>query len=113
MSFGKTSGSSKPVFFGAQSDNADQAINEILLPRLFGGAPDVATEASQARTQEGLNEGLARQGLTGSGLAAKAISNQAVGAGQARDAQLLDLLTRLLTPVRNKSSSQGINLGLS
>jgi len=107
-SFGKQG--SKPQFFSAQSDNANQAIEQLLLPRLFGGSPDVASQANQARAADAQAGALERQGLTGSGLAAKSVADSTSQFNQAQDRALLDILARLLTPQGNKSS--GINIGV-
>ena len=72
----KSSPKSKPFFFDGQKDFG----NALFAPggffeSLLGGAPDPGTERGIQRNTANQADALASQGLTGSGLAAKSISD--------------------------------------
>lgn len=100
--------SSKPFFFEGQKEAATEQFLPFILPRLFG-QPDVGTEAAINRTGQQLTEGLSQQGLTGSGIAAKAVSDQAVFSQQQREAGIMDIFKLLISPVGQKSNSSNFN----
>lgn len=66
--------------------------------QLLGGGPNVGLERQAARGAEGLTNNLAQQGLTGSGLAAKSMTDyQSKVTGQRQD-NLTEILLNAMRP---------------
>jgi hypothetical protein len=119
--FSQSQSSSSPFFLpgldkakkkGGQLQLATEALFGILAPRAFGGAPDPATEAALSRSREQLTQTFAERGLAGSGIEAKA---QALFEGQAqaqREAGILDIVSRIMGPLGQKSSSSSLGITL-
>jgi hypothetical protein len=80
---------------------------QILLPALLGGAPSATQQIGVNRAQQGYQQQIAGQGLTGSGLAAKGAAEVAKSGYYANDASRMDMINRLMTPAG--SSSRGIS----
>lgn len=110
---GMSSQQQKPVFAEGQKDAAGQIIQQILLPALFGGAPDAATEAGINRSQQAVGQQLASQGLTGSGLAARAAADVQKGALEARANQRFDMINRIFSPMGGQSTGGTGPLGFT
>ena len=110
MSGGSSSGS-KPVFYDGQKELAAQLFAPGgVFASLLGGAPDVGFERGVARSSANLTQGLAQQGLTGTGLAAKSLTNfNTQVAGQRQD-NMYRLLLDAIQPAGTRSfgSSKGL-----
>jgi len=103
-------GGSKLVFFDGQKDFGGQLFQPGgLFPSLLGGGPNQALEAQISRGQQGVAEQLSAQGLTGSGLAAKAISDFGVNAAGQRQN---DLVRTVLSAIQPAGASSGGGGGL-
>ena len=110
MSGGSSSGS-KPVFYPGQQDLASQMFGPGgMFASLLGGGPDVGFERNAARGAQGLTNSLSQQGLTGSGLAAKSLTNYASDTqGQRQDNQMRILLDAIQPAgTRSFGSSKGL-----
>ena len=96
--------SSKPVFYDGQKDLAAQMFAPGgMFASLLGGGPDVGFERGAARSAQGLTGGLAQQGLTGSGLAAKSMTNlQGDIAGKRQD-NVMNILMSAIQPAGTTS----------
>jgi hypothetical protein len=111
MSMGKSDGSSKPIWADAQKEVRDDVFRNLLFPQAFGGAPDAGTEASINRGREGLTEQLATQGLSGTGLAGRAVGNYEQGALQDREKGRQAVIDRILAPLGQSSNQSALQLG--
>jgi hypothetical protein len=109
---GGSSQESKPVFLPGQKDMAAEILMSVLGPLVLGGAPDPGTQANSNRAREGLNQQLAGQGLSGSGLAAKSAATleQGLDANQAR--QRFDFINRIFSPLGQATSGTEARVGL-
>lgn len=119
VSGGSQSSSSKPYFinFGknrgqdTQLGAATRAFEEILMPRIFGGSPDVGTEAAINRGRSQLGADFASRGLRGSGLEARAMAEQGARATLGREAAFMQQVMSLIAPLGQASGSSGFNFG--
>jgi hypothetical protein len=110
MSGGSSSGS-KPIFYDGQKELASQLFAPGgMFASLLGGGPDVGFERNAARGQQGLVNGLAQQGLTGSGLAAKSLTNYASDTQGQRQDNSMRVLLDAIQPAGTRSfgSSKGL-----
>jgi len=109
---GAKSSSSKPSYLPGQKEFG----GELFAPggffaSLLGGGPNVGLERQIARGGEGLNDQLSQQGLTGTGLAAKSLTNfQTNAAGQRQD-NLAELVLNAMRPGATISSGGKPKLG--
>jgi hypothetical protein len=111
MPFGKDSSGAKPVFLPGQKELAGEVLMSVLGPMVLGGAPDAATEINNARGREGLNQTLATQGLSGSGLAAKAAATLEQGNNANTARQRFDMINRVFGSLGQSSSGSGFQIG--
>jgi hypothetical protein len=109
---GGSNQSSKPVFLPGQQDMATQILMSVLGPLVLGGAPDPGTQANAARSREGLNQTLATQGLTGSGLAAKSAQGLEQGLDMNQARQRFDFINRIFSPLGQSSSGSSTQVGI-
>lgn len=101
-----------PKGTGGQRDIAWQALQQIVMPMAFGGAPDAATEIAANRSRANLSQSLANQGIAGSGLAAKSEVGLEQGLAANAANQRWQALSAILTPVGQRSQSSGAGGGL-
>ena len=118
VSGGSQSSSSKPFFLDFdkhQGNNqlgvASRAFQEILIPRLFGGAPDVGTEAAINRGRQQLSRDASSRGLRGSGIEARMMSNSTAQQVLGREAQFMSMIFNAISPLGQQSKSSGFNFG--
>jgi len=112
MSFGQQQSQGKPVFLPGQQDLAGQILMSVLAPMALGGAPDPGTEINNQRSRQNLNQTLAQQGLTGSGLAAKSSASLEQGLAANTANQRYDIVNRIFSPLGSTSKASGFNVGL-
>jgi hypothetical protein len=105
------SSGSKPVFMEGQKEMATDILMSVLGPLALGGAPNPATEIAANRSREGLNQTLAQQGLSGSGLAAKSAAGLEQGLAGNDAAMRMDVINRIFDPLGQKSNSFNMGLG--
>jgi len=74
---------------------------------LFGGGPNPGFERQALRGQEALTNNLAQQGLTGTGLAAKATTNYQSQVTGGRQDNLMNVLAAFMRPTATSSTSGG------
>lgn len=99
-------GSSKPVFYEGQKDLAAQLFAPGgIFASLLGGAPDVGFERNLQRSSQNLTSNLAQQGLTGSGLAAKALGNFETDAVGQRQDNMMRVLLDAIQPAGQRSAA--------
>lgn len=92
-------GKSEPVFYEGQKDLAAALFGQSgPFWSLLGGGPDVGFERNAARGAQQLNYNLAQQGLTGSGLAAKAFSNYETDVQAQRQDNMMRVLLDAIQP---------------
>jgi hypothetical protein len=106
--------SSKPTFFPGQRENFITPVFAEGGPvaSLLTGAPDPGFEAGVQRGSQRLGESLSDQGLTGSGLAAKAFTDFGTRATQGREALRMDQILKFIQPAGTSSISNSGLLGL-
>ena len=104
---------SKPVFAQGQRDAAGAIVNQILIPALFGGAPDVATQQSINRAQMNYQDQAARQGLDPrSGLYQKGQVELGKAGVYADTQKKWDYINRIFQPLGQGSIGQSTSVGL-
>jgi hypothetical protein len=109
---GSSSNSSKPVFLPGQKDMATEILMGILGPMAMGGAPDAGTQVANNRGRQGLNQQLAQQGLTGSGLAAKSAVGLEQGFAENAAKQRFDIINRIFSPLGQAGSGSSTNANI-
>jgi hypothetical protein len=109
---GSGSQQSKPVFLPGQKDLATEILMGVLGPLALGGAPDPGSQINAARSREGLNQTLATQGLTGSGLAAKSAAGLEQGLAANDAKQRFDVIQRIFSPLGQGSSGGSTQVGI-
>jgi hypothetical protein len=99
---------SKPYLFPGQEEfgSAMFAPGSPLWSLLQGG-PNVGMERQALRGAEGLTNNLAQQGLTGSGLAAKSLTNYQTGVAGQRQDNMYQILLQAMRPTATISTSGG------
>ena len=106
--------SSKPVLAEGQKDAAGRILQQIILPSVFGGAPDAATEASINRAQQLYSTQMANQGIDPqSGVYQRGQVDVARGGIYARANQKFDWINRVFAPIGSQSSGGTGPLGFS
>ena len=97
-----SSSKSSIQFYPGQKEFAGQLFDPGgLFQTLLGGGPNPGLERQISRGQDNLTAGLAQQGLTGSGLAAKSLTGyQTQAAGQRQD----NLVETMLNAIRPAGS---------
>ena len=101
-------GESKPFFLPGQKEFG----GGLFAPggyfaSLLGGGPNIGLERQITRGQEGLTNNLSQQGLTGSGLAAKALTNYQTQATGQRQDNLTEILLNAMRPGATISKTGG------
>ena len=109
---GAKQSSSKPSYLPGQKEFGA----ELFAPggyfySLLQGGPNAGLERQALRGAEGLTNNLAQQGLTGSGLAAKSLTNYQTGVAGQRQDNLPEVLMNAMRPGATVSTGGSAKLG--
>ena len=97
---------SKPFFYEGQKDFGEALFAPgSPLWALLQGGPDAGLERQALRGAEGLTNNLAQQGLTGTGLAAKALQGYQTNVAGQRQDNMFQVLLNAMRPTSTTSTS--------
>lgn len=120
VSGGSQSGSSKPFFLDfkksrgsdSQLGVATRAFDEIFIPRIFGGSPDVGMERAINRGRQQLSQDAASRGLRGTGLEARMMAESNARQTLGREEQFMQMVFNAIAPMGQASKNSGFNFGI-
>lgn len=109
-----SSSSAKPFFHEGQKEAAGRAIQEIIVPQLFGGGPNFQVEQMRSRGERAVTQQVGSQGLsTEDGVAQARFAANDEAAMGAQQQQFLALLDRIFDPAGQKSQSSSFGFKIT